>query len=78
MRSFDLSYDMISNNIIVIDGLLVAMAVIKERVKKLKFAKRIFLVTDVAGPINDDPDAMNVYASPSSFHCNGDTWDMNE
>src|SRR4051812_9590278 len=30
----------------VIDGLLVAMAVIKERVKKLKFSKRIFLVTD--------------------------------
>jgi hypothetical protein len=45
----------------VIDGLLVAMAVIKERVKKLKFAKRIFLVTDVAGTINDDPDAMDVY-----------------
>ncbi len=28
-----------------IDGLLVAMGVIIERVKKLKFTKRIFLVT---------------------------------
>jgi ATP-dependent DNA helicase 2 subunit 2 len=41
----------------VIDGLLVAMEMIHTRVKKLKFTKRIFLVTDAAGPIVNDPQA---------------------
>jgi hypothetical protein len=39
----------------VIDAVLVAMAMLKTRVKKLKFAKRIFLITDAAGAIGDDP-----------------------
>lgn len=41
----------------IIDGLLVGMELIVNRVKKLKFDKRIFLVTDGGSPIVDDPDA---------------------
>lgn len=37
----------------IVDAILVGMEVIVSRVKKLKFAKRIFVITDAAAPIHD-------------------------
>ncbi len=47
---------------VVIDAVLVAMAMLKTRVKKLKFAKRIFLITDAAGAIGDDASQIETIA----------------
>jgi len=47
----------------VISALLVAMGMVKDRVKKLKFQKRIFLITDAAGEIVDDEDAFEQIVS---------------
>lgn len=45
-----------------IDALLVAMHMLHARVGKLRFQKRIFLITDCAAPIVDDPAAMEAIA----------------
>ena len=45
-----------------IDAILVAMHILHARVGKLRFQKRIFLVTDAAAPIVNDPDAMEAIA----------------
>jgi ATP-dependent DNA helicase 2 subunit 2 len=45
-----------------IDAILVAMQLLHARVGKKRFQKRIFLVTDAAAPIVDDPAAMEAIA----------------
>jgi len=41
-----------------VDAILVAMHLLHARVGKLRFQKRIYLITDGAAPILDDPEAM--------------------